>query len=105
MPKPIHELPTEAQIGGGDHARIERVVEVPDGPIHVDFTYGTLDADGNFVEREASTRQGVAIRDREAFNSEATDHPSPSAKADPVSHMRQDVLDFLDANGLWPNTG
>lgn len=98
----IHELPTEAQLGdGATHFRVERVIEHVGGSIHAVGKYGSLDGDGNFIDAGLGN-QSVAISDRETYDAETTDHPSASKRADPVSHMHDDVLAFLDAKGLWP---
>lgn len=104
MAKPIHQLPSAAQLGSdGDYARIERIVEVPDGPIHVDFTYGTLDSNGDFVARVATSQHGTAISDRASFDAKnSTAETAPNVRADPASHLRDDILDHLDSEGLWP---
>lgn len=98
----IHQLPTEAQLPGGDHFRVDRVVEHVGGSIHIHGTYGTLDGDGNFVAADYAD-QNVAISDRGAFDAEASKATSaPDVRADPLSHMKTDVLDFIDSHALWP---
>lgn len=100
--KPIHKLPASDQLNSeGDHIQIDRVVIMADSRIKVEGTPGTLDENDDFVEHPYARKMIGWVRDREGFEQEATDHPTPAKKKDPLDHGMADILDHIDTNNNW----
>lgn len=103
-----HVFEMASPIESATHAEIVQVVESWDqntGALHIWVgSYGTLDANGNYVANEMLRRGRIVILPDEMpdfISFQQTDRGVPAEVATSGNWRRDDVLAFVDARGLW----
>jgi len=98
----IHKLPTEVQRGQVTHAKMGRTI-IDDSMLHAEVTYGTTDADGNFVPDDLAGSHKLVVPDMAAFAQAPSSLSSvPSTKGKLLEKSAEGLALYADNNNLWP---
>lgn len=96
-----HTLPDAAQKQGVDTVQVRRTIIQP-SYIHAWIQYGTVDADGNFVDDDLVGEHKLVVDDMETFaqaSSELTE--LPDTKGETLQAAAAGLCTYADNNDLW----
>lgn len=96
-----HTLPYEAQSQGVDTVQVSRTIIEPSF-VHAWMTYGTVDADGNFVPDDLVGTHKLVVDDMESFaESPSNIGTLPETKGETLQAAAAGLCAYADENDLW----
>jgi len=98
----VHQLPSAKQTSRVTHAKVGRTI-IDESMLHAKVTYGTTDADGNFIRNDLAGSHKLVVPDMAAFAQAPSSLSSvPSTKGKLLEKSAEGLALYADSNDLWP---